>query len=97
MALITAHRVQTLSVIDIDDIQKDSDSIQIKISHKIKTTRLNARQPLLHVSFFQIILGYVWYGYWNHLGKKPRGSSDLRVVSCSCLIGGHFGQPRLRL
>ncbi|XP_031337283.1 uncharacterized protein LOC116166471 [Photinus pyralis] len=53
LALATAHRVQTLSLIDIRNIHKipDGTAIQIKIPDRIKTSRKNGMQPLLSLPF----------------------------------------------
>ncbi|XP_044597491.1 uncharacterized protein LOC123274057 [Cotesia glomerata] len=52
LALGTAHRVQTLSLISIDNIAQYKSSIQIKIPDIIKTSRPGASQPLLILPVF---------------------------------------------
>lgn len=54
IALITAHRVQTLSLIRIAQITRCSNMIYIKIPDIIKTSRLGAHQPCLNIPFYQI-------------------------------------------
>lgn len=52
MALATGQRIQTLSLIDIDKIIIQANRIEIKISHRIKTSALNKSQPFLVLPFF---------------------------------------------
>lgn len=52
LALITGHRMQTLSLIRIENIEKEDELIQIKISDPIKTSGLNRKQPLLILPYF---------------------------------------------
>lgn len=53
MALTTAHRVQTFSKINLDNINKFEDRIEIRISEKIKTSGPNKYQPILILPFFK--------------------------------------------
>jgi hypothetical protein len=53
IALVTAHRVQTLSKIHIKNIILTEHQILIKITDIIKTSRPGTNQPLLHLPFFQ--------------------------------------------
>lgn len=53
LALITAHRVQTISKININNIEVLSNEIQIKIPDLIKTSRDGATQPTLILPFFR--------------------------------------------
>lgn len=52
LALVTAHRVQTLSLIKLSNIEKFESQIIIKIPDLIKTSRLNSQQPVLKLPFF---------------------------------------------
>lgn len=52
LALITAHRMQTLSLINVQNIEKSTDLIQIKIPDRIKTSKLNKTQPILIIPYF---------------------------------------------
>ncbi|CAD6228482.1 GSCOCG00012047001-RA-CDS, partial [Cotesia congregata] len=52
LALGTAHRVQTLSLISIDNIVQYKSNVQIKIPDIIKTSRPGASQPLLILPVF---------------------------------------------
>lgn len=52
LALTTAHRVQTLSKINIQNITVSDSHIEIKIPDLIKTSRLRQKQPLLRLPFF---------------------------------------------
>lgn len=53
LALVTAHRVQTLSKIDIQNIEINTQDICIKIPDLIKTSRPNSSQPMLVLPFFR--------------------------------------------
>uniref|UniRef100_A0A0A9XK12 Recombinase cre n=5 Tax=Lygus hesperus TaxID=30085 RepID=A0A0A9XK12_LYGHE len=51
LALTTAQRVQTLSLIDIRDIDRYHDGIEIKIPKRIKTSGRNRPQPVLKIPY----------------------------------------------
>lgn len=54
LALVTAHRVQTLCKIKVQNIEiKENDRIIIKIPDLIKTSRPRSFQPLLIIPFFK--------------------------------------------
>lgn len=52
MALTTAHRVQTLSKITLNNIIKTTEKIEIKIPDKIKTSGPRKNQPVLVFPYF---------------------------------------------
>lgn len=52
IALITSHRLQTLSKITIDNIILQEDRIEIKIPDTIKTSKPDKNQPLLIIPKF---------------------------------------------
>lgn len=53
MALVTGHRMQTLSLIDIRNIRHiDENVIEIKIPDRIKTSAQNKQQPVLRLPVF---------------------------------------------
>lgn len=52
LAIVTAHRVQTLSKIELKNIIFDSNCISIMISEAIKTSRPNTHQPLLKLPYY---------------------------------------------
>ncbi|XP_063380718.1 uncharacterized protein LOC134667304 [Cydia fagiglandana] len=52
LALTTGHRVQTLSLVKINNIQFNHDSVQIFIPDLIKTSGKNSKQPLLYLKKF---------------------------------------------
>ncbi|XP_049876526.1 uncharacterized protein LOC126374094 [Pectinophora gossypiella] len=52
LALVTAHRVQTLSLIKLPNIEINNTRILIKIPDMIKTSGVNRSQPLLILPFF---------------------------------------------
>lgn len=53
LAIITAHRMQTFSLIEINNIEILSDKILIKIPKIIKTSGPNSLQPLLVIPFYK--------------------------------------------
>lgn len=53
LALVTGQRMQTLSKINIDNIEIDSERIEIKIPDRIKTSIVNEIQPILRLPFFK--------------------------------------------
>ncbi|XP_047992316.1 uncharacterized protein LOC125231019 isoform X1 [Leguminivora glycinivorella] len=52
LALTTGHRVQTLSLIKINNIQFTHEGVQIFIPDLIKTSGKNSKQPLLNLKIF---------------------------------------------
>lgn len=52
LALSTAHRIQTLSLININNIENLSDIIRIKIPERVKTSNPSSYQPVLSLPFF---------------------------------------------
>lgn len=52
LAVVTAHRKQTLSFIKIENISKTSSGFEIEIPDRVKTSRVGALQPLLVLSRF---------------------------------------------
>lgn len=53
LALITAHRMQTFSLIELDNIDLQEEKIIIKIPKRIKTSGLNKCQPAPIIPFFK--------------------------------------------
>lgn len=53
MALATAHRVQTLSLIKLSNIKRSKDGFEIRITDLVKTSRPGQYQPLLLISYFK--------------------------------------------
>lgn len=53
LALLTAHRVQTLSKINIKNIEMFPTKVNIKIPDFLKTTRKGSLQPILVLPFFE--------------------------------------------
>lgn len=53
LALITAHRMQTFSLIRVSNIELKPDKITIKISERIKTSGLHKNQPYLILPMFK--------------------------------------------
>lgn len=52
LALVTAHRVQTLALIKIPNIEVHDSYITIKIPDLVKTSRPNSFQPILKLPFY---------------------------------------------
>lgn len=53
LALVTAHRVQTFSLIKLSNLAIDgSTEVTIKITDIIKTSKVNSHQPILKIPFF---------------------------------------------
>ena len=53
LALVTAHRVQTLSKIKVENIRTSPNEISIKIPDLIKTSSINSKQPILVLPYFR--------------------------------------------
>lgn len=53
MALATAHRVQTLALIKIENIKRTQEGFEIEIPDLIKTSRPGQCQPLLDIRYFK--------------------------------------------
>lgn len=53
LAIITSQRMQTLSLIRVENIMQNNEGIEIKIPDRIKTTGKNSYQPLLKFPFFK--------------------------------------------
>lgn len=54
LALITAHRVQTLSLIRLKNLIINNSNISINISDIIKTSRLGSKPPNLIIPFYRV-------------------------------------------
>ncbi|XP_046737534.1 uncharacterized protein LOC124406221 [Diprion similis] len=53
LSLVTGHRMQTFSLIKLQNIERRQTSVQIKIPDKIKTSATNRKQPLLVLPFYE--------------------------------------------
>lgn len=53
LALVTAHRLQTLSLIQVENIEETCEGIHIKIPLRTKTSKRGTLQPILYLPFFQ--------------------------------------------
>lgn len=53
LALASAQRVQTLSLIDLDDIKSSPEGVQIFIRSRIKTSGPNRLQPIISLPFYK--------------------------------------------
>lgn len=52
LALITGHRMQTYSLINIKNIQENQGTLEIRIPDRIKTSGPNRKQPILVIPFY---------------------------------------------
>lgn len=52
LALATAHRIQTFSLIQVDNIEESQEGFNIKIPLPIKTSKRGVTQPTLFLPFF---------------------------------------------
>nr|CAI5836394.1 unnamed protein product [Callosobruchus analis] len=52
LVLISANRVQTLSLIKISNITQSQEGLEIKISERTKTSRFNKTLPVLRIPFY---------------------------------------------
>ncbi|XP_059612599.1 uncharacterized protein LOC132259072 [Phlebotomus argentipes] len=52
LALITGHRMQTFSLINIEDIRETEERIEIRIPKRIKTSSVGRSQPVLIIPFY---------------------------------------------
>lgn len=83
--MITAHRVQTLSKIKIQNIETLPSQIIIKIPDFIKTSRLGCPQPVLYIPFFEdkpaICPAKTLISYINKTSHLRQSDSDTLFVS----------------
>lgn len=84
LALATGHRIQTLSLIKINNITIEPHRILIKISDRIKTSALNRPQPLLILPFFsnepQLCVAKTLIKYMK-VTQKLRNSCDWLLIT----------------
>ncbi|XP_063366804.1 uncharacterized protein LOC134660224 [Cydia amplana] len=84
LAIVTAHRVQTLSLIKLSNIYHYSDKVLIKISDLIKTSRPGSHQPVLSLPFFKekpdICPGQALLDYIN-MTKDIRGGCERLFIA----------------
>lgn len=52
LALITGHRLQTFSLIEVENVEEVNKAIHIKIPKRIKTSGHNKKQPFLNLPFY---------------------------------------------
>lgn len=79
LALITAHRVQTFSLIEIQNINTSEERVEIKIPARIKNSGPNKYQPVLILPFFnekpEICAASVLISYMNRTKDIRRTNS----------------------
>lgn len=52
LALVTGHRLQTFSLMEVDQIREMSDHIEVRIPRRIKTSKSSEHQPNLIIPFY---------------------------------------------
>lgn len=84
LALITAHRVQTFSLIRVQNVVRCTNMISIKIPDTIKTSKPGVLQPCLNIPFYDVkpeicpanaLLNYL------EITKRLRGNNDHLFIS----------------
>lgn len=84
LALITGHRPQTLSLIDIRNINRKENMLEIKIPGRIKTSGINRKQPTLILPFYpeneKICVAAALQAYLNS-SKKVRETETALFIS----------------
>lgn len=88
IALTTGQRMQTLGLIDIKNIYRLEDTIEIKIPNRIKTSRLNNPQPTLIVPSYRKNLNWCVVSALEMYLKKTK---DLRGLETRLFIS--FKKP----
>ncbi|XP_071576800.1 uncharacterized protein [Temnothorax nylanderi] len=53
LALVTAQRMQTLASIDTRNVRRSTGLIEIKIPDRLKTSKMNKKQPTLIIPFYK--------------------------------------------
>lgn len=83
LAIVTAHRKQTLSLIKISNIRKTNNGYEIEIPDRVKTTRLGSCQPLLTLPTFRENLklcAAATLERYLAVTKDPRGTSNSLLI-----------------
>lgn len=85
LALVTAHRSQTLSLIRLGNIHKCDQRFIINITDQIKTSAVNRSQPTLYLPYFNerpsICPARVLECYLTLSAKKRSDDCDLLLIS----------------
>lgn len=85
LAVITAHRMQTFSLIEVVNIETLSDKIIIKIPKTIKTSGKNRMQPVLVIPFFKedckVCAGKALVSYLDRTGEIRKDSEKFLFIS----------------
>lgn len=82
MALTSAHRVQTLSKVTLDNISLHTETVEIQITARIKTSTVNRPQPYLIFPYFKEkpeLCTASTIAYYMRLTEqhRPRGEKQL--------------------
>lgn len=96
LALCTSHRVQTLSLIKLSNIDKTPSGIKIVISDIIKTSAANREQPVLFLPYFvdnpSIYPAKALEDYLSITSTlRPEGVDNLLITHKN-----HLKRPRLK-
>lgn len=85
IALTSAHRLQTISLIKIQNIYIKEELIEIQIPDKIKTSSINKSQPVLRFPFFkerpELCVASTIFHYLNKTqALRPEGEDKLIIT-----------------
>ena len=81
---MTGHRLQTLSLIKIENIREKKDKMEIFILDKIKTSKLHKEQPLLILPFFSEEKLCVASALKIYLTETNNNRNNIKELFISC-------------
>ena len=84
LALATAQRQQTMTLMKLSNIVQQQDAIHIKISDRVKTSGVNRKQPLLTLPFFKdqtaLCVASALLSYIERTSKiRPKGTDRILI------------------
>lgn len=88
LALVTGHRVQTFSLIKIQNIEEKEDRLEIKITERIKTSKVKENRlvlPTLVLPFFQedvLICPATTLQFYLRKTEQLRGQEEKLFIAC---------------
>ena len=84
MAIITAHRMQTFSLVEISNLEFHTERVMIKIPEKTKTSGLNKIQPTLVIPYCEenckVCVAFALISYTNKT-EKIRGEEQRLFIT----------------
>nr|CAI5821151.1 unnamed protein product [Callosobruchus analis] len=83
LALTSGHRIQTFSKIMVNDVILGDDTVKIKISAKLKTSKINRAQPILDFPFFKdkpALCVAATIAYYLERTKDIRPKGELKLI-----------------